>query len=141
MADPVTSLKVFYSNSGKSASQTIRFKGNFGFNIDGKEFKAENGHVYDKNGKPVQGLKLPEKAAKQFIGMSNTAELAQDYTFSKKDINEAEAYFSYGSNDNTRINSILGSGVTKGIQNGYANYKDGVYSTHYNNHVSVWMNK
>ena len=41
MADPVTSLKVFYTDSGKSTSKTIRFKGNFGFNIDGKEFKAE----------------------------------------------------------------------------------------------------
>ena len=84
---------------------------------------------------------MPEKAAKQFIGMSNTAELAQDYTFSKKDMNDAETYFSYGSNDNTRINSILGSGVTKGFQNGYAKYQDGVYSTHYKNDVSVWMNK
>ena len=140
MADPLTTLKVNYSDNGQNVSRTIKFKGNFGFNLDGKEFQAKNGHVYDKEGKLVQGLKMPKEAAYQFIGMSNTAELAKDYTFSSKDMNEAKTYFSYD-NDNTRINSILGSEVTKGVSNGYAKYNNDTYSTHYNHNISVWQIK
>ena len=151
MADPtVTSLKVYYTENGKNVSRTIRFLGNFGFNLErqnsnggtlqAKQFKVKDGHVYDSNGKLVQGLKMPKEMAYQFIGMSNTAELASDYTYSAKDIEAAKNNFS-NSGNNTLINSILGTGATQGVSNGYAKYEDGRYTTNYHHIVSVWQEK
>lgn len=140
MTTPITSLKVCYNESGNAVSKTIKFKGNFGFSLNGEQYKAENGHVYNKDGKLIQGLKMPLEMAHQFIGMSNTAELAQDYTFSSKDMKDAETYFSHYNKDNTRINSIVGA-ASEGFQNGYAKYSDGTYTTNYKNTVSIWQTK
>lgn len=141
MTEPLTSLKVFYNDNGKNASRTLKFKGNFGFNLDGKKYEARDGHVYNSNGKPVEGLKMEKALAYQFIGMSNTAELAQDYTYSEKDMNDAKTYFSGYNNNNTRINSIVGEAVTKDFKNGGAKYKNGIYTTDYKHTVSVWQIK
>ena len=140
MTTPVTTLKVYYDDKGKSVSKTITFKGNFGFSLDGKKYKAENGNVYNEDGKLIQGLKMPLKMAHQFIGMSNTAEMAQDYTFSEKDITDAQKYFSTYNKDNTRINSIVGA-ASDGFKNGYASYQNGKYISQYRNTVSVWQIK
>ncbi len=153
MADPttVTSLKVYYSDGGQSASKTLKFKGNFGFSLGGRQYKVNEGHVYDSNGKPVQGLKMPKTMAYQFIGMSNTAEVAsnaaRDYTYAPSDMKTAEEKFSYGGNS-VLSSLIVGTGATKGVKNGYANYhqtqtQDGAkrneYSTNYHHRVSVWQ--
>ena len=162
MADPttVTSLKVYYSDGGQTLSKTIRFKGNFGFSLDRqnsngaslqkREYKVKDGHVYDSNGKLVQGLKMPKAMAYQFIGMSNTAEVnahtGRDYTYTASDMTTANEKFSYGGNS-ALINAIVGSGATSGVQKGYANYrqegeeenKKNVYSTNYHHRVSVWQ--
>ena len=142
MPDGVTVINVNYVDNGEKISQPLKFKGEFGFKIDGREYKTNNGQVYEsKTGKTVRNIDLPKTLAYQFIGMANTAELAQDYTFSEKDMKEAKQYFSYASGDNTRINSIMGTEVTSGFKDGGASYNNGVYSTQYRYNVSIWQIK
>ncbi len=142
MPDGITTIIVNYVDDGKKVSQPLKFKGNFGFKIDGREYRTNNGQVYEtRTGNTVKNLDLPKALAYQFIGMSNTAELAADYTFSEKDMKDAKQYFSHASNDNTRINTIMGYEVTRGVKNGGASYNNGVYSTQYRHNVSIWQTK
>ena len=142
MAEPVTSLRVYYTDkSGKEVYKSVKFKGNFGFNLDNQKYEARNGHVYYENtNNHVKGIRMPKDMAYMFIGMSNTGELVKDYTFSEKDMKDAKEYYSKGREDNTRTNSIVGTDIAKGY-NVHPNYnKDGKYTMNSNKHsVSVWQ--
>lgn len=151
----VTSIPVKYYDNGVKKKE-IRFKGNFGFDINGKKYYTNNGKVYDSNNKEVKVLELSKSVAYQFIGMSCTAENARDYTYSEKDLNEAKNDYqrSY-SHSQERVNGILlsdyrsmtviGNGAGRVLE-GSTKYQKDVYSTQYESNengqvstVSIWL--
>ena len=89
LQEPVmATIKVVYKKNGQITTRTIKFDGNYKFNIDdgqddgrrGKNKKAfegdyevKNGYVF-KDGKIVKELNLPTQLANQLIGMSNVAD-------------------------------------------------------------------
>lgn len=113
-----SSLTVIWQENGQIKHKTIKFLGDFGFSVNGKTYKTKDGQVYDQDNNPIQALDLPKREAYQLIGMSNTAEQAKDYTFTRKDIDAAIK--------NNNIQRILGTGVGKLFS---ASSKDGKYTT------------
>ena len=159
MADPkIASVTVKYTEDGSTKKRDIKFKGNFGFKIDGKTYRVENGRVLNEKGQEVNAFRMPTATAYQFIGMSHCAESAADDTYSAKDIAEAQAYHddSYGFSRATQNNipladahsiNIIGNGAGK-VVTGSTQVKDGVYTTQYISNstgkvstVSVWLAK
>ena len=153
MGEPtITSIKVNYQEGNQNKSRDIKFKGNFGFNLDGSIYTVKDGKITDKNGKEVTELNLARGLAYQFIGMSCTAESARDYTYSVKDINQASSDYNSGTTVNdvpllkTRAASVVGTGAGRVT---HADCNDGIYRTDYqhadykniNTSVSVWLIK
>jgi hypothetical protein len=159
MSDLTTSsVRVHYKEDGSLKTKTIKFKGNFGFSLDGKQYKTQNGSVYNAQGQKVAAITMPRATAYQFIGMSNNAELAYDLTYSEKDIKQAQYDHeqTYGSRQlkvsgvpyaDTKSATIIGKGAGKVVE-GSTQCEKGVYTTKYKSKddkkvhtVSIWLNK
>lgn len=159
----IAKLAVNWEENGNTRARTVSFKGDFGFSINGQNYSVRNGEIYDSNNNLVQILKLSKREAYQFVGMSNTAELVKDYTYSAKDIYEAEVNcgrlidldqgFNHGIEKTT---SSIGSGAGSLIsatcdgqkyttEYGDRRVKRGLFSINetYENRssVSVWLSK
>ena len=153
MGEPsITSLNVKYQEYGQQKNREIKFKGNFGFSLDGNNYTVKDGKVFDSNGKVVSELNMIRGLAYQLIGMSCTAESARDYTYSEKDMKAAASF-----EDNERLNSqtaldrqaaaTIGTGAGSLVEAFY-NDDDGKYTTWYKNkdinfttEVSIWQIK
>jgi hypothetical protein len=154
MGEPtITTLKVSYQENGAQKSRNIKFKGNFGFSLDGSIYTVKDGKVLDPKGKAVTELNdLARGLAYQLIGMSCTAESARDYTYSEKDMKAAASF-----DDNEKLNSqtpldrqaaaTIGTGAGSLVEAFY-NDDDGKYTTWYKNkdinfttEVSIWQIK
>jgi len=156
MTEPViSSVVVKYQENNQTKSREVKFKGNFGMNIDGKQYHTQNGRLFDSNGKAVTELDLPKGTAYQFIGMSCTAESARDYTYSEKDIKQAEydqarQHYEYRTQNglpypDVRTTNIIGTGAGGAVVPNSTTCENGVYSTQYRessgyvSKVSIWM--
>ena len=85
------SIPVYYERNGQKYKKDVKFKGNFGFQINDRKYTVKNGQVYNQYNQKLKCISKDAAVAYQFIGMSNTAESAKDYTFSIKDIQQAAA--------------------------------------------------
>lgn len=153
MADPlISTVRVSYPENNTTKSRDVKFKGNFGFRIDAREYYTKDGKVYDSNNKEVTNLDLPRGTAYQFIGMSCTAESARDYTYSQKDIKAAEQDYKSNSTISgvslleARAASVIGIGAGKVVNGSTIFTSNGEYETQYKSNdtghistVSVWL--
>ena len=80
------SIPVYYQKNGQKYRKDVKFKGDFGFQINDRKYTVKNGQVYNQYNQKLNCISKDAAVAYQFIGMSNTAESAKDYTFSIKDI-------------------------------------------------------
>ena len=151
MGEPtISTIRVNYKENNQNKTRDIKFKGNFGFSLDGSSFTVKDGKVTDNNGKEVTELDLVRGLAYLLIGMSCTAESARDYTYSEKDMKAAASF-----EDNERLNSqtaldrqaaaTIGTGAGSLVE---AFYNNGKYTTLYKNkdfnytsEVSIWQIK
>ena len=144
-----TSIPVYYTMNGKQEKKDLKFKGNFGFNINGKKYTAKNGKVYNEKNQPLKSITKTAAEAYQLIGMSNTADSYKDYTFSQKDIQQAatdQESNCVGQSDR-RSRTTIGTAACKSID-GKTKCENGVFTTMCRdnktgttNVVSVWMIK
>ena len=76
------SIPVYYQKNGQKHRKDVKFKGDFGFQINDRKYTVKNGQVYNQYNQKLKSISKDAAVAYQFIGMSNTAESAKDYTFS-----------------------------------------------------------
>jgi hypothetical protein len=163
MGSDIASINVVYMKDGKQTTRTIKFNGNFNFNIDDGNKKTQNfegnyevrnGKIY-KDGKTVNAVELPTILAKQLIGMSNVEYGEQGYTcddtYTEGDFStikgDATGLYKPGTksdswwtsdNINNRIRGMVGDKKVTG----YYNTENGGFKTESSSgSVSIWLQK
>ena len=159
MSTNIEGVTVLYLKDGQKTSKTLKFKDNFTMNINGKRYFTDSGHVYDlKTNEEIKTFDFANNndnaTAYQLLGMSCTAESARDYTFSKKDIDEArrdsldKSICDDGiTKSDRRSASVIGNGAGNVIM-GATTFEDGIYTTEYRSkangqisQISIWLTK
>ncbi len=164
----IASVNVVYQKDGKQTTRTIKFDGNFKFNIDdGNKKKTQNyegeyiifnGQIY-KGDEIITELELPTVLAQQLIGMSNAQIIdnngnKKDDKFTKGDFEAIELFSedkpyhtgrasSWNPSDgiNNRLRIMCGSGDNNKLNiTGYYNTSNGGYKTESpSGSISIWM--
>lgn len=149
MGNPtIASLNVKYSENGVEKNRVIKFKGNFGFSLDGVQYTVKNGQVYNSNNEVETELDLARGLAYQLIGMSCTNGSERDYTYTSEDISQAEKD-KRSKRDDCENDLFMRAKTTIGYGAGnvtYADVVDNKYTTHYKHKdynnittgVSIW---